>query len=111
MPASPRPPCEVCQRPASFIDSAVPTNKQGANHPNECGYREQALCFAHGIERKRHNTARVRELILPVCCDTCAAKWEDNFPNEPTDVIWCGSCNRTTSVDAMLDVANPGVPS
>lgn len=29
-----------------------------------------------------------------VTCAYCGATWEDDFPDQPNSIIWCGDCSR-----------------
>ena len=55
--------CELCDRPAEFVDSIPDSHKRGVNL-NECGYRPQLLCWIHATERSNDNTSRVKDLIV-----------------------------------------------
>lgn len=85
--------CELCGRVASFTDSIPDANVPGVTR-SECGYRMQHLCFIHGVNRKRVHTSRVEPLNRVKTCGTCGKTWEDNYPDEPGAVLWCGDCER-----------------
>lgn len=82
-----------CGQVAAYVDS-VPDATLPGTHPSECGYREQPLCVVHGMERKRVATSRVMPLMRTIKCDHCGATWQDNYPNHPSDTVWCGECKR-----------------
>ena len=58
--------CEHCGRVAEYCDS-IPDATITGTHPSECGYRLQALCWVHAVERRQVATSRVAQLL--VCGD------------------------------------------
>lgn len=53
--------CELCGREATHEDS-VPDARVPGTHPSEAGYRRQTLCLVHAMDRRKVNTARVKEI-------------------------------------------------
>jgi hypothetical protein len=55
--------CELCGEPAIYCDSVPDSNTRGMNL-GECGYRLQALCWIHGVERRQDvATSRVNQIL------------------------------------------------
>ena len=81
--------CELCSEDAYFCDLVPVSGVKGANHPGENAYRFQPLCFLHGLDRKRENTARVSEILI--CFRQALARLDRG---RVSGEMICPECNR-----------------